>query len=360
MSSTEQSSELFSANPEDLQPNVLCYPFPEVRDILGSLRLPEEFHKRTLPAEAGRRILVASGYPDLEIPADIQGFVDLEAIHIPVIDRITKRNESLLDGLSGFEHAYPVPGSSLSIRTLMTEWFDKGTMTELAIIDDEYDGYEWNADILRIPKHRVRSLQEAGEPKKGRVWFLSNPSATDGNWHDSEVLQAFIEAGHDVVIDAAYSGLEPSEHPFDVSAPNIKAVLTSPSKIFGVFRHRLTGVTYTREQVDSLIDSQLWFKDIPATMDSLALYESFGPHELPRLYREWQRIICDAISELIGKEFIPSDTILFAHSDDIMQQEYSHFALASGRSRIRLTTLYERLEEFKMAKDNTILKFTNT
>lgn len=330
----------FEVEPNDLVVPILCYPFPEVREALDAVRLPQSFHMSTLTAPEASDLLLQGGYKfggDLVLPTD-KGRIDFERIHEPVTARITERNEPQLPGLSDFEHQYATFGSSEAIKSLMAGWSRDGKMSELGWIDGEYIGYLGEAGGLNIPLHVVPSLEEAGEPVEGRVWFLSNPSAIDGNWHDDEVLKAFIEAGHDVVLDYAYGGLTTDEHPLDVSAPNIKAVLTSPSKNFGVFYHRYTGVAYTREGVSTL-GSTMWFRSVPALMDTLMLYETFEPHELPRKYKDKQLVICKALVELTGISIEPSDNILMAYTN----AEAAPHAQGPGKN-YRLSNLFARLE----------------
>jgi histidinol-phosphate/aromatic aminotransferase/cobyric acid decarboxylase-like protein len=223
-------------------------------------------------------------------------------------------------------------------------------MTELGIVEGEYPGYKFNADCFNPIKDvtPVPSLEEAGDPVEGRVWFISNPSAIDGNWQDTEVLQRFIEAGHEVVLDYAYAGLTidvPDAEPIDLSAPNIKAILTSPSKIFGVFNHRYTGVAYTREWIGPLYDTQTWFRGVPAMLDTPMLYETFRPHELPRKYQERQLKICQALADLIGQEVRPSDAILTATIDGPFPAEPGTFHGKAQTPQIRLSRLFEKLEK---------------
>ncbi len=345
-------SERLIVEPNDLIVPVLCYPFPEVRELVGSLRLPETFHMSTLTVPEARELLDEGGYHfthDLEIPTDQNGYVDFEHLQEPVTSRITERNEPLLSGLAGFENQYATHGSADAIFRLMAGWSRSGEMTELGFVQGDYDGYILEAIGLNIPVHSVPNIEATGDPVDGRVWFLSNPSAIDGNWYDDYALQQFIEAGHEVVLDYAYGGLTPDEHPLDVSAPNIKAMLTSPSKIFGVFNHRYTGVAYTREAVGSMV-STMWFKSVPALMTTLMLYETFEPRELPRLYREKQLVIARTLTELVGKTIEPSDNILMAHAEEVLPPEYGLFAIESGTYRFRLSKLFSQLEAIQSDK----------
>ena len=148
-------------------------------------------------------------------------------------------------------------------------------------------------------------------------------------------------------------------HPVDVFAPNIRAVFTSPSKTFGVFNHRLTGVAYTREEEASL-GSTDWYKDVPDLFETAELYRKFGPHELPRMYKQQQLIICEALGRLAGGALIkPSDNILMAHTDEPLPSdrpvpsEFSAYASIPGTDlyRFRMSTLFKRLELHNRAKD---------
>lgn len=342
-------SQNFEIEPTDIDVHILCYTFPEVRDLLETQRLSPSFHLSALTVSGARDLLEEGGYSfhsDLEIPTDPTGQVDFEKIHEPIIERITEFYKPELAGLSDFKERYANAGSSEAIKGLMAAWISNGTMTRLGLIAGDYEGYTFEAASLGMKKEAidtVPSLMEAGEPVEGRVWFVSNPSAVDGNWHNNEALQEFIEAGHDVVLDFAYGGLTTHEHPVDVSAPNIKAVLTSPSKIYGVFFQRLPGVCYSREAIGPLVSANLWFRSVPGMMDALALHEAFGLHKLPLEYKEKQLAICQALGEQAGACMKPSDAILIAHTDENVPPEYARFARGLGRT-IRLSKLFAKME----------------
>lgn len=330
----------FNLNQEHIMRDVYSYPFPEVRDLLRTQDLPPEFMLNTLSVEQASGLLVCYDFkPELDLPARTDGTVDLDEIHLPVIERIRARNEVQLPGLGGFENAYPNHGSSQAMFTLLAEWKAKGKLESLAVIDGEYEGYSAYAEALNIPVTRYDSLD--AKLKDGQVWFVSNPSATDGNWLDEEAWKKFVDAGHDIVLDAAYSGLT-SEHPLDVSATNIRAVLTSPSKIFGVFRYRNTGITYTREPVQAMYGTK-WFKDVPALLETLNLYETFGPSELADKYRPVQEFICRQLAEVVEAEVKPADVLLLANSDGPVAPENEQYRRGTGY-RFGLTKLFEDYE----------------
>lgn len=346
------SGQEFTVDPADLVVPVLCYPFPEVRQLLGSLSLDQMFHMSTLTPAQAREMLYDGGYSfydDLEIPVTVSGRVNFEEIHEPVAARITEYHQSDLPGLSDFANRYTTAGSTEAMKSLMASWIARGKMTELGVVQGEYSGYSFIAAGLGITEgktHRVPSLAEAGSPVNGRVWFVSNPSAVDGNWHDDDVLQNFIESGHEVVIDYAYGGLTPDQHTTDVSAPNVTLV-ASPSKMFGVFNHRYTGVAYTQEAELALMDTTTWFRGVEALMNTLMLYKTFKPHELPRKYQTQQRVICEALGRQAGKEIKPSDNILMAHANEALPDEFAASITAPGKHGLRLSTFFQQLEQYE-------------
>jgi histidinol-phosphate/aromatic aminotransferase/cobyric acid decarboxylase-like protein len=332
----------FNPNLDRLMPDVYSYPFPEVRKLLGTLSVDQAFMINTLPVKDAQAAIESYNFtPPLELPARADGALDLDELHIPVIERIRNKVSEVLVGIEGFNHAYPNHGSSLSMFTLMAEWKAKGEMEHLAVLDGEYEGYSAYADALAIPVIKHTELPTTA-PVAGEVWFISNPNAIDGDWITPKAWQAFIDAGHSVVYDAAYVGLT-EKRSIDVTAPNIKAVLTSPSKIFGVFRHRYTGVTYTREPVKALYGTK-WFKDVPGLLDTLKLYETFDNSELADEYRDIQHEICQALSQKLGRAVIPSDTLLLAKSA-LDPEDPSLAAFRRGSNyRFGLTKLFEQYE----------------
>lgn len=320
---------------------VYSYPFPEVREIIDNTRLDSRFMFNTLPVEEAQAYLEPYDFqPPLDLPTNADGELNLDEIHIPVIDRIMAKQRESLPGLETFENRYPCHGSSPAMSAIMAEWHAKGKMQSLAVLKGEYEGYSAYAKELGIPITQYESLEDH-ELVEGEIWFISNPSAVDGNWIDHEKWRSFVNAGHQIVYDAAYVGLT-EDGQLDVSAPNIQAVLTSPSKIFGVFRYRDTGVTYTREPVNIMYGTK-WFKDVPALLDTLKLYESFDQNELPRLYRAKKQLVVRALSEYTGSEIVPSDVLLLARHEGVLDKEFDQYKRGDNY-RFGLTKLFEDLE----------------
>ncbi len=331
----------FNLNAEHLMSEVYSYPFPEVRDTLDRLRLDGRFMLNTLAASEAADMLAPYDFdPPLELPAAADGSLNLDELHVPVIERIRSVVGEQIHGLGDFDYAYPTHGSSQAMFTLLAEWKAQGKLDSIAILNGDYEGYAAYAEALNIPVTRYHRFEDC-EPKDGQMWFVSNPSATDGNWIDDETWQRFTTAGHQIVYDAAYVGLT-KPRPVDVSSPNIRAVLTSPSKLFGVFRYRDTGVTYTREPVAAMYGTK-WFKDVPALLDTLKLYETYGHGELYWAYRPVQGRVCYLLSQLAGVQVEPSDVLLLGHTNEPLGEHYDRFRRGGGH-RFGLTKLFEDYE----------------
>ncbi len=319
MSIPEQVGDPFQIDLRDLDPDFLCFQPKRVTEALGRLRFPRsilsplttEFEARDKLCESGYDI-----YQDLEIPTD-RGRIDFKEVHVPLVELITERNNVLLPGLSDFEKQYVTGnGSTEAISRLMAGWVGDGKMTELGFIKGDYAGYEAEAVGLGIATHAVDSLDEAGDPTEGRVWFISNPSAVDGNWHSHDVWQRFVEAGHAIVVDTAYMDLTADEHPLDVSARNIRAVVTSPSnKPHGLVLDRYPGIAYTREEVFSLFIAR-GFRPVERLINMAQLSDTFPPHAIAREHGARQHFICEAIGRITGVDTFASDSYLMAHNKE--------------------------------------------
>lgn len=332
----------FEIKPENIMTEVYSYPFPEVRDVIDSTHLSSRFMLNTIGAEQAAGMLASYGFqPELELPAHADGALNLDELHVPVIERIKNVHNQVITGLDGYNYAYPTHGSSQALFATMAEWKAQGDITSIAVLDGEYEGYSAYATNLRIPINKYVSLEDA-KPTPGEMWFVSNPSALDGNWVSDEIWDEFTSSGNQIVYDAAYAGLTHGRT-VDVSSPNIRAVLTSPSKQFGVFRYRNTGVAYSRDPVSSMYGTK-WFKDVPALLDTLKLYETFSMSDLPQTYRPVQKIICQALSELAEGETTPSDVLLLAHGQKLRQPTMQKFKRANG-FRFGLTKLFEDYEQ---------------
>ena len=292
---------------------VYCYAYPEVRQLLHAVerQVPDALYLVTTPADRVETLLAPLYTPALKIPATFNGCVDLDAIHEPIIDRILQAYEGHIVGLDGFPFRYPTSGSSEGLFHLLAHLRTR-SVERLYVLDGEYEGYAIQADNLGLRVEVVAPDDEGTLPPLAPgIWFLSNPSARDGNIVAQSLLDQLFEGGHRVILDLAYVGAT-APHVFDASHPSVMGVVLSFSKPYGVFRSRVGGFTFTREAVPSLFGNK-WFKDILRLLQALKLAETVGPPMLHTRYAPVQLAILREIEGQHGLSLRPSDSLLLAH-----------------------------------------------
>ena len=83
---------------------VYCYFFPEVRPILHEVdaTVQDDMYLVMTSAAKVQADLEPLFDTPLEVPANIHGYVDLDEIHVPIIDRIVDVYSGLVPALDGF------------------------------------------------------------------------------------------------------------------------------------------------------------------------------------------------------------------------------------------------------------------
>jgi len=272
----------------------------------------------------------------------------LDNAHVPIIERFMKFQEDALPGLSGFRFRYPTAGANEGIREAFTKLKRDGK-TQIYILQGEYEGYEEVALAHGIRVIKVDPNQDPAELPAG-WWFISNPSARDGNIIPNEFIRKICDAGHHVYYDLAYLGLT-DFHAFDLTHPNIDGVFVSLSKSFGIFGIR-AGFMFSRERVDGLTGN-VWFRSDPALQVADAILHGIrDPQHLTRLYRPFQTAVVADLNRLHGLNLRPSDVVLLAYqkvSDvvgDRQAKVLSRFDRA-GVGRLTLTRYFLEMESWK-------------
>lgn len=292
---------------------VYSYLFSDTREVLKRVAPfvhPALFCVSTEASEAGQ-ILSRLVTPPLEITATEEGKLDLDMIHRPIIDRVVQAYSSTVFGLDDFAFKYPGHGSSEGIFHLLVRLRTQG-IAAIHVLRGEYEGYGAQARNigLRVIEHEFDEVSQAPHLIEPGFWFISNPSARQGNILPDHLIQGLLDAGHQVILDLAYVGLT-GEHVFDVSHPNIAAVVISFSKPYGVFRLRLGGFIFTREELPTLYGSK-WFKDCERLLQALALAETIGPNYFYRRYKPVQDAIVAALNAEFELGLVASDVLLLA------------------------------------------------
>ena len=290
---------------------VYCYLFPEVWRIMKTVEdnVPLQMYRLSGREEMVKLQLskVFKRSPLNTVFRDKVTFVDLDN-HQKIMRRITDKYSEIIHPLGDFEWVAPGAGSSPLIFHLLAYLKGKGHK-EIHVLDGEYEGYGAYASHLGMEVHKHKHFSDfvCG----GALWFISNPSTRDGNIIHNAEIKNLCDKGAKVVLDLSYVG-STRPHVYDVEHENIIAVLLSQSKPYGVFRFRMGGFLYTREEIPSLYANK-WFKDPLRMLQSLKLVEELGFHTLYRKYRPIQEKIIEVNNSAYGLHITPSDALLLGY-----------------------------------------------
>jgi histidinol-phosphate/aromatic aminotransferase/cobyric acid decarboxylase-like protein len=340
---------------------VYCYYLPETRNVLKAIdgKIPDELFFVTAQATNVKKKM-KNIFPSLFIPTMYTGTVDLDAIHIPVMSRIVECYDQDIVGLDTFTWRYPSSGSSEGLFHILVDLKIKG-VNEIYALEGEYEGYGIQAEHLGMHVHVVDLEKIHLEDLKKGYWFISNPSARDGNIVENDFIQKLCSLGHKIILDFAYVG---STHPyaFHVMHHNIIAVVMSFSKPYGVFRFRIGGFVFSRLEIKTLYGNK-WFKDVVRLLEALALAESIGPRMLAQKYKSIQAKIVDKLNKEFDLGLKSSDAFLLAymHEQDTEKLSEDKLKLIAPYKRGKvyrfcLTPYFEEYEHLKIQKDSCKVK----
>ena len=230
---------------------VYSYRFPEIRRLVDEATNPfphEVFLSSTSPPGA------------------------LDKFHEPIIGKVIGFYRDFAPHLKDFGFSYPTSGSEEGIREVMTD-LRNHNIRNIYLLKGEYEGYKAVAETRKIEIVEVNPEINPKNLKPG-YWFISNPSARDGNIIPNQFINDICEAGHKVFYDLAYLG-STKQHEFDISHENIFAAVVSFSKPFGLFYDRI-GFTFSKEAVPSLYGNR-WFKSILGLLIAEKIVDSLKP-----------------------------------------------------------------------------------
>ncbi len=252
--------------------------------------------------------VVAKGFPHRVFLKATNPPGALDNYHEPVIDKVLDFNRDSVPALKEFGGRYPTSGSEEGIREIMTHLQAQG-VKRIYVLKGEYEGFQAVAEQRCMETFEVHPGTDPRTIDPG-YWFISNPSARDGNIIPNNLINDICEAGHNVFYDLAYLG-STRRHEFDLSHPNIFAAVISFSKTYGLFYDRI-GFAFSRQPVPSLYGNK-WFKSIFALMVAEAIVDQLRPGQLSEKYKFIQEQIITDINEEHDLNMRPSDTFLLAH-----------------------------------------------
>lgn len=235
-------------------------------------------------------------------------FPGLDNFQVPIIKKFINNN-SFLKGLGQYKYQYPINGSSEALFHLFAWIKTNHKNPNVYIIEGEYEGYKAYSEALKINIKSVKTFDEMAGKPKGFI-FLSNPSATNGNIIKNEQIKKLCDAGHKVIYDGAYFNTT-SPNEYDLTHPNIIAVLCSFSKPFGIFYHRI-GFMFSRIQIDSLYGN-IWFKNVLSLIIIDKLIGKFKAGYIHNKYSKLQKKAIGIIYKETGLQTKPSDCFLLSY-----------------------------------------------
>ena len=266
---------------------VYSYRFPEIRGLIDELVNP-------FPHE----VFLSATEP----PGNLDNF------HEPIVDKIIDFYSDFVLNLKDFKFRYPTSGSEEGIREVFTK-LQTDRIKEIYVFEGEYEGYKAVAETRGIKTIEVPYNQNPNKLKQG-YWFLSNPSARDGNIIPNEKIMNICDAGHQLFYDMAYLG-STKQHEFDIDHENIFASVVSFSKPFGLFYDRI-GFAFSKEAIPSLYGNK-WFKSVLGLMIAEKVVDNLNPLDLYNKYRPMQENIIDSINQEFELGMKPSDALLLAN-----------------------------------------------
>lgn len=307
---------------------VYCYMFPESYISLKSIeeRINRNYFLRTTKAIYLSNLFKDLFKPSFEFPSissgSLKDSVNLDELFIPVSKRIVYKYKKIIIGLENFENIYPSAGSSDAIFKTLAYLKTNGCEM-INVFKTEYEGFGISARALglEVVEHDIKIFNPNIKTKG--VWYISNPSAMDGNILDKKLLKTMLDSGNKIIFDFAYVGTT-EKTLFDVSHKNVMGVLFSLSKPYGVFEERITGFAFLRdeyfkkENIDQFLYGNRWFTDKVRTLQSLKLVEDLGPRSNGNfpMFKKYKKIQKEIISYLNNEYNIPfkeSDSFLLAY-----------------------------------------------
>lgn len=239
-----------------------------------------------------------------------------------------------------FPYMYPTAGASEGLRIAIEEYANRarieGRTPRMHIFEGEYEGfgaYAKSAGIEVVKHDRAHWHDVLDEIEDGEQFFISHPSAIDGNvwdeYDDFASSLAAVKPKAELMLDVTYVGCVGKEFEFKADYPNINKIFFSLSKPAGAYYHRIGGCL-SREADNSYLtayndfkESEIkegylslfgnkWFKILAALSLGTEMMKRHDVYELPRKYREQQLQATETAKQTLGLDLEASDVFLLA------------------------------------------------
>lgn len=270
---------------------VYSYTTPEVHRVINELT-------QSYPSE-----LIDEGW----VRSDLTKFQD------QAFDALIALRGDEVRGLDQFQFRYPTYGSDHAICEYMTHLRVDEGLESIYVFENDYEGYVERAKSRGLEPISVAADCKPNDLNEG-VWFISNPSARDGNVLPDGLVESLLNAGHRIVYDLAYLGTT-DQFQYDLMHEGIDAALVSLSKPYGLFSHRI-GLSLFRRAVPSLIANELWFKNIFGLKLAGEVLTRIESRSYAKKYKARQREIVEQLKQESTLPLTPSDAFLLAHINE--------------------------------------------
>jgi hypothetical protein len=325
-----------------VMPSVYSVPFAETNSVFDHTNFPTKLWNVTASRSDFDEILGSVGLGPLrEVGEKKLGLMDM--VHQPVVDGILAEVARSAVGLDdeSLRWRYPLHGSALGITYLMNHLRVVEGVDEICVLKGDYEGYSAQAANSGL-KVRFCGKDDALS-SRGQIWFVSNPSAIDGELLDPGLLETLV-AHNRVVVDIAYHGLC---GPVSISVPaGTWAALWSLSKPWGLFWRRV-GVMAVADEIPCAYGTR-WYKDPLAVLSAWNVVRAYEPSAMADAYRWAQEGAVEVLGEA-GVLVHPSNTLLLGlmRKSEVSEQVWDQVARAerivgSGVARVCLSPLIEQ------------------
>lgn len=266
---------------------VYAYYYPEMRQLISEItqQFPHEVYLQSITG-------------------------GLDSLHESLIELYTTVHSTDLPGLATFNNRYVTSGGSEGIFHTLAHIAASRLATPLYTYEGEYEGFGAYATNLGRLVTKLPFDIDPTRLTRGIV-YLSNPSARFGNWLPDEIINAWGDAGHEIILDATYVGLtKPRVMP--VSHPGISTIITSFSKPYGIYYHRI-GLTFSRRPVATL-EANKWFKNVLSILIAKEALARFPPPYFFNKYHATQLSAAATLSKELSIPVTSSDVLLLVHT----------------------------------------------
>ena len=355
---------------------VYSYMYPEVRRVLLNTLFPsiiEEVSRNPhnngmvsmLKNDSDFLALLERVFASEYLSKLLQQPNEMDAMHIPIIQKYVDLHSASIPGLNKFPYRYPTAGSEEGIREVMTHLLAQG-VEDIYVLKGEYEGYNFLGQTrgYKTPSgiQRVKTVEI--DPEKIKPidlkpgwFFISNPSARDGNVIPEDFLDEIRKAGHLIFYDLAYADSTNPKDKFDLNHENDRFAVVSFSKPYGLFYFR-AGFAFSKDEIPSLYGNK-WFKVVPSLLVADKIMDKIKPGQLFTKYRPVQEAIVEGINQDFGLGIRVSDALLLGHltGHDAAKLNQSQLGVISTFKRgdgyrFCLKPYYEKIERERSLNSN--------